>query len=97
MKLLIARSALNDLEDIRRYYSNQGLTAVGQEIVSMLLAKAQRLIEHPDVGRKVPEFDQAQIREIIHSPFRVVYLREAEVVNLVRVFRSERLLVLPEG
>ncbi|MES3040256.1 MAG: type II toxin-antitoxin system RelE/ParE family toxin [Pseudomonadota bacterium] len=96
MKLLIARSALNDLQDIQRYYSAQGVPEVGQQLVSALLTKAQRLIDHPDSGRKVPEFDQAQIREIMHPPFRVVYLRDDSAVSVVRVWRSERLLVLPE-
>lgn len=96
MKLIIARSALNDLLDIKDYYLKQGVPEVGQQFVSNILKKVQRLIEHPDSGRQVPEFDQEHIREIIHPPFRVVYLRHTSTVNLVRVWRSERLLLLPE-
>lgn len=61
-----------------------------------ILKSVQRLRDHPDSGRKVPEFDQEHIREVIHAPFRVVYLRDASSVNLVRVWRSERLLLLPD-
>jgi plasmid stabilization system protein ParE len=96
VKLIIARSALNDLQDINSYYLEQGVPAVGQQFVTAILEKMQRLIEHPDSGRKVPEFNQDNIREIIHPPFRAVYLRETSAVNLVRVWRSERLLLLPE-
>ena len=96
MKLIIARSALNDLQDIRAYYLEQGVPEIGQQFVRTILKKAQRLIDHPDSGRKVPEFDQEQIRELIYPPFRIVYLRHASVVSLVRVWRSERLLQLPE-
>jgi len=96
MKLAIARSALNDLLDIKAYYLEQGVPEIGQKFVSAILKKAQRLIDHPDSGRKVPEFNQEQIREIIHPPFRIVYLRHTSVINLVRVWRSERLLLLPE-
>ncbi len=96
MKLIIARSALNDLRAIKAYYLEQGVPEIGQKFVSTILEKAQSLIDHPDSGRKVPEFDQEQIREIIHPPFRVAYLRHTLVVNLVRVWRSERLLLLPE-
>jgi plasmid stabilization system protein ParE len=97
MKLVIARSALNDLLDIRAHYLEQGVPEIGEQFVNAILKKTQRLIDHPDSGRKVPEFDQEQIREIIHPPFRIVYLLHPSVINLVRVWRSERLLLLPEG
>ncbi len=96
MKIVIARSALNELQDIKTHYLEQGVPDIGQKFVNMILKNLQRLRDHPDSGRKVPEFDQDRIREIIHQPFRVVYLRNASSVNLVRVWRSERLLLLPD-
>lgn len=96
MELIIAGSALNDLQDIRAYYLEQGVPEIGEQFVSTILKKAQRLIDYPNSGRKVPEFDQEQIRELIYPPFRIVYMRYASVVSLVRVWRSERLLLLPE-
>ncbi|MDX3774092.1 type II toxin-antitoxin system RelE/ParE family toxin [Chromatiaceae bacterium AAb-1] len=95
MKIIIARSALNDLQEIKAYYLGQGVPEVGQQFVDIILEKLQRLIDFPDSGRKVPEFDQEQIREIIHPPFRIVYLRNTSTINLVRVWRSEKLLLLP--
>jgi toxin ParE1/3/4 len=96
VKLIIANSALKDLQDIKACYLEQGVPDIGLQFVSTILTKAQRLIEHPDSGRKVPEFDQEQIRELIYPPFRIVYLRHASAVSLVRVWRSERLLVLTQ-
>jgi len=96
VKTIIARSALRDLQEIKTYYLGQGLPDIGQKFVSTILRDVQRLRDHPDSGRKVPEFDQERIREIIHPPFRVVYLRNVSSVNLVRVWRSERLLLLPD-
>lgn len=95
MKVIIARSALSDLQEIKDYYLEQGVPDIGQDFVNAILKDVQRLRDHPDSGRKVPEFDQDSIREIIRPPFRVVYLRNAASVSLVRVWRSERLLVLP--
>ena len=57
----------------------------------------ETLAEHPSTGRVVPEFQDDSVRELIHSPFRVVYLRESESINIIRVWRSERLLKLPEN
>ncbi len=56
----------------------------------------ERLKKHPEIGRIVPEFNQKKLRELIRPPFRIVYLREPYKVRIVRVWRSERMLVLPE-
>lgn len=96
MKLKISQSALDDLKDIRKYYLEQGVPEIGQQLINTILKKAQRLIDHPDSGRKVPELDQDQIRELVHPPFRIVYLRDGPNINLIRVWRTERLLLLPD-
>lgn len=96
MKITIARSALSDLQEIKAYYLEQGAPDIGQKFVTAILKSVQRLRDHPDSGRKVPELDQEHIREIIHPPFHVVYLRDVSSANLVRVWRSERLLSLPD-
>ena len=48
---------------------------------------------NPEMGRIVPEFDRQFVRELIHPPFRIVYRREPKRVRIVRVWRSERLLL----
>jgi plasmid stabilization system protein ParE len=95
LKIIIARSALNDLQEIKTYYQQQGVPEIGRQFVNTLLKKVRRLRDYPDSGRKVPEFGQEHIREIIHPPFRMIYLRDASAINLVRVWRSERLLLFP--
>lgn len=94
---MIAQSALADLQDIKAYYHQQGAPEVGVKFVVAILDRVQTLLLHPDSGRKVPEFEQDQIREVIFPPFRLVYLRSATEISLVRVWRSERLLSLPEN
>ncbi|MDP2398177.1 MAG: type II toxin-antitoxin system RelE/ParE family toxin [Burkholderiales bacterium] len=96
MKITIAQSALSDLQEIKAYYLAQGAPDIGQKFVNVILKSVQNLRDHPDSGRKVPEFNQDRIREIIYPPFRVVYLRNAASISLVRVWRSERLLLLPD-
>jgi plasmid stabilization system protein ParE len=72
VKIIIARSALSDLQEIKTYYLEQGVPDIGQKFVNAILKNVQRLRDHPDSGRKVPELNQDHIREIIHPPFRVV-------------------------
>ena len=51
--------------------------------------------EHPDMGRIVPDFEVEYLRELIRPPLRIVYRRDRDKVRIVRVWRSERLMVLP--
>ena len=97
MKLRIAQSALGDLQSIQEYYNEEGVPHIGDEYVMAILEHAEMLVRHPDAGRIVPEFGSSHIRELTHSPFRVVYLRQETEVVLIRVWRSERQLELPES
>lgn len=95
MKVSISESAFNDLEGITEYYTEEGVAEAGTRIVVEIVDHFEVLINNPDIGRVVPEFSVEHIREIIHPPFRLVYFREAKEVKIIRVWRSERLLVLP--
>ena len=94
MKLFFSKSALSDLEEIKKYYLNEGVPHVGEDFLVSIIEHAETLLENPDIGRIVPEFQEPNIRELIHPPFRIVYLRESSSVHVVRVWRSERLLKL---
>ena len=93
--LRISESAVADLERLRDWYTQQGVPEIGARFVSEILERIELLREHPKMGRMVPEFNQPAIRELIHPPFRIVYRRERAGVQIVRVWRSERLLRLP--
>ena len=96
MKAFISSSAFSDLENIKEYYKDEGAPYIGEQYVVSIIDHIQTLSDNPDIGRKVPEFDEEKIRELIHPPFRIVYLREKNSIHIIRVWRSERLLALPE-
>jgi plasmid stabilization system protein ParE len=96
VKILISRSAFSDLEAINKYYREEGVPHIGEQTIDSIIGHIQTLSDSPDIGRKVPEFNEEKIRELIHSPFRIVYLREKNSIHIIRVWRSERLLILPE-
>lgn len=97
MNISFSKSAIDDLKSIKVYYQEQGVHQIGQDFVVSIVEHIETLSAHPDIGRVVPEFNDDSIRELIYSPFRIVYLRESESVNIIRVWRSERLLKLPEN
>ena len=97
MKISISHSAFNDLESIKLHYEEEDVSHIGEQFVASIIDHIQTLRDNPDIGRIVPEFGEAKIRELIHSPFRIVYLKEKSSVHIIRVWRSERLLILPES
>jgi plasmid stabilization system protein ParE len=91
-----AESALADLESIRAWYADQHVPEVGERLIGEIVASVEALADHPDVGRIVPEFNQPFLRELIRPPFRVIYRRDPKHLRVVRVWRSERLLDVPD-
>ena len=91
-----AESALVDLEEIRAWYAEQGVSEVGERFVAELVSQVERLAENPESGRIVPELGLAGLRELLHPPFRIVYRIGAGKIWIVRVWRSERLLKIVE-
>ena len=89
-----AASALHDLEAIKAWYAGQGVSDIGKRLVAEVFQRVETLVDHPDIGRIVPEFEQSFLRELIHPPYRIVYRHDKKRVRVVRVWRSERLLRL---
>ncbi|OUS17349.1 addiction module toxin RelE [Gammaproteobacteria bacterium 50_400_T64] len=97
MDVFVSSSAYIDLENIGKNYNNQGMPHIGKQFITAIMEHAQTLIDNPSIGRVVPEFGEERIRALIHSPFRIVYLKEQNSVHVIRVWRSERLLKLPDS
>ncbi len=95
LKITFAHSALSDLEEVLEFYNEQKIPHAGEKLVKKVFADIELLSEQPDMGRRVPEFDLAYLRELIRPPFRIVYRRDIDSIRIVRVWRSERLLTLP--
>ncbi len=94
-KISFAHSAVSDLEDITEFYKEQNVPHVGERLIRKVFKEVELLSEQPDIGRIVPEFDLNYLRELIRPPFRIVYRRDIDKIRIVRVWRSERLLILP--
>lgn len=80
-----------DLRDIAAYISEDSPRAA-TKFVQHIFEAVERLMEFPDSGRVVPEFDDPSIREIIRRPCRIVYRHKSadHVVEIVRVWHAAR-------
>ena len=90
-QIIWSPQALRDFESIRTYIA-QDSPRVAELVVGRIMKAVERLKGFPDSGRKVPERNDPQIREIIEPPYRIVYRLRTGTVEIVTVFRASRLL-----
>jgi len=90
-RVVLSPSARADLRDIIRYISlddSERALRFGQYLVS----KARLLSQSPELGRVVPEFERAEIREIVVRSYRVVYRihYSHRLIEIVRFWHAAR-------
>ena len=90
-KVILSPRAIQDLQEIVRYISFDNpvrAESFGRELFS----KTRLLASFPEMGRVVPEFDQPDIREIIHLSYRIVYRVQYEnrLIEVSRFWHGAR-------
>ena len=90
-RIIWSPRSLRDVESIRDYIARES-PRVADLVVARIIKVVERLETFPESGRKVPERNDPEIREVIAAPYRVVHrLREGNV-EIITVFRASRLL-----
>jgi toxin ParE1/3/4 len=75
--------ARRDVRAIREYIA-QSSPVYGRHVAARLFDRADLLAAHPAAGRRVPEYDDPAIRELVEPPHRIIY-RYAEGDGVVYV------------
>lgn len=83
-----ARSRLKLIED----YIAQDAPEVAQRTVHRILARSRQIGELPQSGRKVPEFDHPEIREVLQHPYRIIYRVRSDRIDVLTVMHYRQLL-----
>ena len=91
MRVAWTEEALAHLESIHRYISRDA-PLYAKRLVDKLTHASQRLIAHPRAGRTVPEYGDTELRELIVSPYRVVYRLKPDRVDIIAVFHGAQQL-----
>ncbi len=86
-----SRRALNDLEGIAEYIAADSPTYAGN-VVKKIVSQTKMLAQFPGAGRKVPEFDDDDVRELIVYSYRVIYRVLPNQVLIAAVIHGRRLL-----
>ena len=81
--------ALDDLMELRDYIA-QDSAVTAQRFIGCFFEAAERLTEQPKMGRRVPEAERDDVRELMVEKYRLIYLLETDKVSVLTVIRGSR-------
>lgn len=81
------------IEDLNQIYNfiSQDSVYYAMKTIEEILSKADNLKNLPYIGRKVIN-DNENIREIIYKSYRIIYKIDSNIILILRVWHSARLL-----
>jgi len=59
-----------------------------KRMVDRLTRRSQQIADFPLSGRRVPEYDADQIREVIEGPYRIIYHIKPDQIDVVAVIHG---------
>lgn len=87
MKVYWTKTAEDHLDAIHDYIA-QNSSEYAKRIVDRLTSRSQQIAEFPLSGRRVPEYDIPQIREVIEGPYRIIYHIKPDQIDVLCVIHS---------
>jgi plasmid stabilization system protein ParE len=84
MKVFWTSEARARLLAIHTYIAEES-PLVASDVVARLVRRSQQLAVPPLLGRRLPEYPNADLRELLVRPFRIIYVVKAERIEIVTV------------
>lgn len=81
--------AIADLEAIRDFIARDS-EHYALLVVQRLVESIDLLLDFPESGRIVPEYSRQDLRELVRSPYRIVYRTTPEAVHILTIFHASR-------
>src|SRR5690625_1863029 len=86
--------AEGDIDSIESYLEGETLDhETIMSIITPIIVAPYRLKKHPRTGRKVPEFNHPDIREILHKKYRIIYVlsdEEPKKIHILNVIHGRQ-------
>jgi len=90
-RLAWSPEAIEDIEAIASYIERDSLW-YARAVVAKIVETAEAILNHPELGRIVPEIDDRSIRERLVYSYRIIYRIEQERILVATVVHGSRLL-----
>ena len=81
--------ARNDLKQIHDYIAKDS-EYYARNVIQEIVAKTETLIEHPEIGRIVPEIDDHSIRELIIYSYSLIYESSIAGIEILAIIHGRR-------
>ena len=81
--------ARNDIRDLQEYIAKDS-TYYARRFVEKIFKAVEKLTDHPKIGRRVPEADRNDVRELIFQNYRIIYLTRPDSIYIVTVIHGSR-------
>lgn len=91
MKIFWSPLAVKRLEDIYEYISKDDITTASK-MAERIFARVETLSKFPQRGRKVPEVNREEIREVFESEYRIIYRIESKRIFILSIRNFRQLL-----
>lgn len=91
MKVYWSDEARQRLHEIKRYIAQDSPTAA-EDMVARLVRRSRTLEEPPLLGRRLPEFPESELREVLERPYRLIYMLSARGVEIVTLMHYRQIL-----
>jgi len=91
MRVLWTQNAIDHLTNIFEYIAFNSPT-YAMRMVDRITKRSEQIAEHSLSGRKVPEFDAEDIREVIEKPYRIIYRIKPGQIDVIAVIHGARLM-----
>ncbi len=90
-RVVWAEAALVDLRDLVRYIARDD-RKVAKRFGDLVVTKVDSLQTFPRIGRIVPEYREDLLRELIVSPYRIIYEinDDAMILYVLRIWHGAR-------
>ena len=91
MKIFWSPLAAERLENIYDYISVDN-KAAAQKVVGRIFKIVESLAKNPERGRKVPETNREEIREVFEGEYRIIYRIESKRISVLTIRNFKQLL-----
>jgi len=85
--------ALEELDDIANYISKDS-PKYAQILVKQIYEMVGHLKQFPKLGKKVPEYGDPELREILFKTYRIIYLIKKDHLEIISIIHGSRKLNL---
>lgn len=89
MKLEWTEPAVESLQAIKDYIARDN-EFYAARFVERIVDAVEKLADFPNLGRRVPEADRDDIREIFFQAYRIIYRLMADRVQILAVMHGSR-------